>query len=280
MRSLNLTIACVIIIGLLMGAAGCQQQTTEKPAMAGKCPPGCKCPKCTKKTGAPSDKAFTCPRAKAAHCDKAGKPECKPAACPSAKICFLDKVNGPKGEGWIALFDGKDLTGWQSMTPDRPMSWKVVDGVMVNEKPHGVNIYTDQKFQDFEFYAEYKIPAGGNSGVFLRGLYEIQIIDDYGVPVDQPKDSGNGGLWSLKAPCKNVSKPAGQWQSIYAKLVGDTVTVILNGQKVIDNFKLERPTHVYDELKQLKPGEPGPILLQGDHKPAEYRNVYIRPIKD
>ena len=269
MNALKSAIRWTLAASLVVGWAGCQQQqTTEKPAMAAQCPLGCKCPKCMKKCD------------KAAKCDKAGKPECKPAVCPMAKTSFLDKVNGPKGEGWIALCNGKDMAGWQIMTPDQPMSWKVVDGVMVNEKPHGVNIYTDQKFKDLEFYAEYKIPAGGNSGVFLRGLYEIQIIDDYGVPVDKPKDSGNGGLWSLKPPCKNVSKPAGQWQSVYAKLVGDTVTVILNGEKVIDNFKLERPTHLYDEMKPVvKPGEPGPILLQGDHKPVEYRNVYVCPIK-
>jgi hypothetical protein len=255
MSALKSTLRWTLAACLIVGWTGCQQeQTTEKPAMAGQCNKPCA---------------------------MAGTPACKPAACPMAKINFLDKVNGPKGKGWIALCDGKDLAGWQSMTPDKPMSWKVVDGVMVNEKPHGVNIYTDKKFNDFEFYAEYKISEGGNSGVFLRGLYEIQIIDDYGVPSDKPKDSGNGGMWSLKPPSKNVSKPAGQWQSVYAKLVGDTVTVILNGQKIIDNFKLERPTFYYDEMKPIvKPGQPGPIILQGDHKPVEYRNVYIRPIKD
>ena len=90
--------------------------------------------------------------------------------------------------------------------------------------------------------------------------------------------NGNGGLWSLKSPSKNVSKPAGEWQSIYAKLVGNTVTVILNGEKIIDNFKLERPTHLYAEMKHIKHGEPGPILLQGDHKPIDYRHVMLRPI--
>jgi hypothetical protein len=141
-----------------------------------------------------------------------------------------------------------------------------------------VNIYTEKRFSDFELYCEYRIGKKGNSGVFLRGLYEIQIIDDFGRPVDKPKDSGNGGLWSLKPPCKNVSKPPGEWQSLYTRLVGKDVTVILNGEKIIDGFRLPRPTHVYKELK-LTEGEPGPILLQGDHKPIEYRHVYLRPIR-
>lgn len=194
---------------------------------------------------------------------------------------FLDAENSPRGVGWIALCNGKDLTGWKSMSPDKPMSWKVVDGCLVNAptEAHGVNIYTEECFNDFELYCEYRIGKGGNSGVFLRGIYEIQIIDDFGRPADKPKDSGNGGLWSLKSPPKNVSKPPGEWQSIYTRLVGKDVTVILNGEKIIDSFHLSRPTFVYKELK-IAEGEPGPILLQGDHKPVEYRNIYLRPIEE
>jgi len=193
---------------------------------------------------------------------------------------YLDTANSPQGNGWMALCNGKDLTGWKSLTPDRPMSWKVVDGVMVNAptEEHGVNIYSEKQFDDFELYYEYRIQKNGNSGVFLRGIYEIQIVDDFGLPVDKPKDSGNGGLWSLKTPSANVSKPAGQWQSVYTKLVGNNVTVILNGQKIIDNFELTRGTHVYKELP-IEHGKPGPILVQGDHKPVEYRHIMIRPIK-
>lgn len=223
-----------------------------------------------------TDKAC-CPMA--AKCDMAGKPGCCPAACPMAKFSFLDKVNGPKGAGWVPLCNGKDMGGWISMSPKAPMSWKVADGMLVNEKAHGVNIYTEQKWKDFEFYAEYKLPPGGNSGIFLRGLYEIQIKDDFGVPSDKPSDWGNGGLWSMKAPPKNVSKPPGEWQSIYARIVDDRITVILNGETTIDNFKVDRPTVYYDEMKPVvKPGEPGPVLLQGDHKPIEYRHVMVRPI--
>ncbi len=276
MRTLEFVLRGLLAGALLAGWTGCQQSlSTNCPChKTAQCPPGCDCPKCPKKCD--KDAKAHCP--KAAQCCEAGKAGCNPAACPTAKTCFLDHANGPKGEGWIPLCNGKDMGGWKSMSPDKPMSWKVVDGVMVNEEAHGVNIYTEKTFGDFEFYAEYKLPPGGNSGIFLRGLYEIQIIDDFGTPVDKPKDSGNGGLWSLKSPSKNVSKPAGQWQSIYARLEGNTVTVILNGEKIIDHFKLERPTHLYAEMKHIKHGEPGPILLQGDHKPIEYRHVMLRPI--
>ena len=264
MNVLKTAIRWTLAACLVAGWMGCQQQAADKPGREGqcakdaKCPPGCKCPKCA----------------------KAGSPACNPSECPMAKGNFLDKVNGPKGPGWVPLSNGKDMTGWHSMTPNAPMSWKAEGNLLINEKAHGVNIYTDKKFGDFEFYCEYKLPKDGNSGVFLRGLYEVQIKDDFGIPSDKPSDSGNGGIWSLKPTSKNVSKPAGEWQSLYIKLVGYNVTVILNGEKLADNFKLERPTHYYDEMKPIvKPGEPGPILLQGDHKPIEYRNVMIRPIK-
>jgi hypothetical protein len=193
---------------------------------------------------------------------------------------YLDARHAPVEPGWMPLCNGRDLTGWKSLTPDRPMSWKVEDGVMINDPAgkHGVNIYTEETFDDFEIYYEYQIAENGNSGVFLRGLYEIQIIDDYGRPSDKPKDWGNGGLWGTQAPSHNFSKPAGQWQSVYARLFGNCVTVFLNGHKVIDAYKLTKPTHKYKQL-DLEHGDPGPILLQGDHKPVRYRHVMIRPLK-
>jgi len=195
---------------------------------------------------------------------------------------YLDPENAPVGPGWVALFNGTDLAGWKNLTSEPITTWEAVDGVMVNAPPdrHGDNILTEGTFDDFEFYCEYLIPENGNSGVFLRGLYEVQILDDHGVPVDSPKDWGNGGIWGLQAPSENVSKPAGQWQSMHARLVGNRVTVILNGTRIIDDFELTRPTHLYEQLSDLSHGDPGPILLQGDHGPLQYRNVMIRPLGD
>lgn len=192
---------------------------------------------------------------------------------------YLDAEHGPKGPGWIALY-GDDLSGWKSLPADRQNSWKVVDGVLANEPGEhgGTNIYTEKRFADFELYFEYRLPANSNSGVFLRGLYEMQILDDHGQPDDQPKDWGNGGIWGTKAPARNVSKPAGEWQSAAVRMVGQEVTVILNGEKTIDSFAIPKPTYVYDGLG-VEEGKPGPLLLQGDHGRIEYRHVMVRPLE-
>ena len=215
-----------------------------------------------------------------------GKKAEKPAEAAKAELttqpAYLDKEHAPKGKGWIALCNGKDLTGWKFFPEKAANSWKVVDGILVSafkQGEHGTNIYTQKKFGDFELYYEYCVPKGGNSGVFLRGQYEIQILDDHGVPADNPKDWGNGGIYGEKAPSKNMSKPAGEWQSGYVKMVGNKITVFINGEKVIDNFTPPGATYLHDELK-TKDGEPsGPIVLQGDHRPIKFRHVMIKPIK-
>lgn len=198
----------------------------------------------------------------------------------------------PKSKDWIQLFNGTDLKGWKSFPADRPNSWKVVNGILQSKpgpevKPeewHGTNIYTEKQFKDFEIYYEYKVPENGNSGVFLRGLFEIQIKADYGIPVDQLKekaDWGNGGIYGQKTASKNASKPASEWQAVYARMIGNKITVFLNGEKIHDEYQPPGPTHVYKEMKDVKAKEtgPGPIILQGDHRPIEFRAVAIRPIE-
>ncbi|NLX15273.1 MAG: DUF1080 domain-containing protein [Phycisphaerales bacterium] len=192
-----------------------------------------------------------------------------------AKVRFLDEDHQPSGDGWLRLCNGKDLTGWNRRIADRPVSYKVEDGVLKNipqEGTRGNDIYTDAKFEDFEIYYEYRILEGSNSGVYLRGRYEIQVLDDYGTP---PSTSSNGAIFGQCAPSSNASAQFGEWQSVRAKIVGRQVTVILNKVKVIDAFILPGPTGgAMDEEEHL----PGPILLQGDHGPVEYRNLYLRPI--
>ncbi len=218
-------------------------------------------------------------------CQKSEPKPDQPAATPGqpeaavSHPAYLDAEHGPKGPGWVALY-GDDLSGWKSLPADRPNSWQVVDGVLTNKPGEhaGTNIYTEQRFGDFELYFEYRVPANNNSGVFLRGLYEMQIVDDHGLPVDQPKDWGNGGIWGTKAPARNVSKPAGEWQSAAVRMVGSEVTIILNGEKIIDAFPIPKPTHVYAGL-DAKEGEPGPLLLQGDHGQIEFRHLMFRPLQ-
>jgi hypothetical protein len=203
----------------------------------------------------------------------------------TSRPAYVDKEHAPRprDKEWIKLFDGKDLDGWKFFPTDRPNSWKVTDGIMesaLKEGQHGLNAYTTQQFEDFEFYCEFKVPKDGNSGIFLRGLYEVQIRGDYGMKLDDPKiDWGTGAFYNQKKPLKNASKPADEWQSIYAKVVGDKATVYVNGVLVQDNFVLAKPTHQYSEMKDVKEGGPGPIILQGDHKPIQFRYVMIKPIK-
>lgn len=212
-----------------------------------------------------------------------GKKDEKRAGQPTTRPAYLDKEHAPRGKGWVKLFNGKDLEGWKFFPADRKSNWKAVDGVMaaVEAVDHrGTNAYTTQKFADFEFYCEFKVPKGGNSGIFLRGLFEIQIRGDYGMKLDDPGlDWGTGAFYGQKKPLKNVSKPADEWQSVYAKVVGDKATVYVNSQLVQENYVLARPTHRYGEMSDIKEAGPGPIILQGDHKPIEYRHVMIKPIE-
>jgi hypothetical protein len=207
---------------------------------------------------------------------RAGRPTTRPA--------FLDKEHAPKwgDRDWKRLFNGRDLKGWKPFSEKGPNSWKVEDRILsidFKEGEHGTNLMSEEKFGDFEIYYEYLVPKGGNSGVFLRGQYEIQIQADHGVPSDKPRDWGNGGVYGLKAPSKNASKPEGEWQSVYATLIGKKINVFLNGEKIIDNYELPRATHIYGEAK-VKDGDPtGPIILQGDHKPIKFRFVMVKPIK-
>jgi len=195
-----------------------------------------------------------------------------------SKIDFLDKANAPKGDGWIALCNGKDLTGWKQRDRgnDRPMSWVVSNGTMVCFSTHdhrGVDIVSEQKFDDFEIYYEYVVPPGSNSGLYLRGRYEIQILEDYG---KAPAGHSNGGLFSTCPPKVNASKKAFEWQTVRAKIVGKKIDVILNGKKTVDGFEVKRQTGgALDENY----GTPGPIMVQGDHGSIMVRNLLIKPIK-
>ena len=171
------------------------------------------------------------------------------------------------------LFNGKDLDGWQPQTTDRDNQWKAVDGVLTNPAS-GVNLMTTEKYDDFKLHLEFKYPKGSNSGVYLRGRYEVQVEDNYG---RVPNSHYIGGLYGFLTPNENASKPAGEWQTYDITLVGRRVTVVLNGKSVITDALIPGITGGALDSKE---GEPGPILLQGDHGPIEYRNLTISVPKD
>jgi len=191
----------------------------------------------------------------------------------------LDKVKyGEK----INLFNGKDLSGWQMVQPGSKNGFFVKDGVLINDpvqeegKPHinYGNLRTDREFEDFNLTLEVNVPEKGNSGVYLRGIYEIQVYDSYGLPLDP---HNMGGLYSRISPSVNAEKPAGEWQTMDITLCKRHLTVVLNGITIIDNQPVKGITGgalTSDEFKS------GPIYLQGDHDKVLYRNIILTPIID
>ena len=150
--------------------------------------------------------------------------------------------------------------------------WIVSDGVL--KSPHsGSNIVTNRTFNDFKLHIELRYPAGSNSGVYLRGRYEIQVEDNKG----QVPDVGLfGAIYGFLTPSEMAAKSAGEWQSFDVTLIGRMVTVYANGRQIICNQEIPGITGGAINSNE---GEPGPILLQGDHGPVEYRNIIITPAK-
>jgi hypothetical protein len=171
----------------------------------------------------------------------------------------------------VDLFDGKTIDNWGLQIPNRPALWSVVDGAMTNEKGAN-NLVSKQTFKDFKIQAEYKIEPGSNSGIYLRGRYELQVLDDFG---KAPETHGQMAIYAWVAPSVNASKPATEWQVMEAVIVGNKVTVTLNGQKVHDNATIQAITGGALDANE---DQPGPIMLQGDHGKVSYRKVTVTPI--
>lgn len=169
----------------------------------------------------------------------------------------------------ITLFSGADLKGWHATGENQ---WVAANGVL--RSPHsGSNLVTDQKFNDFKLHIEFKYDKGSNSGVYLRGRYELQIADSKGL---EPLKDQLGAVYGFISPIAMVAKDAGEWQSYDVTLVGRLVTVACNGVTVVCNQEIPGITGGALDSKE---GEPGPLLLQGDHGPIEFRNIVITPAR-
>jgi len=183
-----------------------------------------------------------------------------------------DKDDGTWKEGQlIALFNGRDLSGWLGLVPGAEMKWSVQDGVLRNAPPT-TDIISEQKFWNFKLHVDFRIVEHSNSGIGLRGRYEIQILDDYGRP---PNSHSAGALYSHVAPSVNASKPAGEWQTYDIRLVGRQVTVVHNGKKVLDKAEVEGLTAIANNADEA---EPGPFIIQGDHSYVEIRSFVVTPL--
>lgn len=172
----------------------------------------------------------------------------------------------------VALFNGKDLAGWRFEFTDKPAGWTVVDGVMHNQQT-GNNIISEQQFKDFKLEMEFKVEKDSNSGLYLRGRYEMQVLDDAGKP---PSITGNMSVYGRVAPAVNASKAPGEWQTVDLTLVGNRVTLVLNGQKVHDNVEIPGTT---GGALNSDEGTPGPIMIQGDHSKVWVRKLVVTPIQ-
>lgn len=171
----------------------------------------------------------------------------------------------------VQLFNGRDLSGWQPLLSGKPSGWSVRDGVMTNS-PSASDLISDRKFWNFEMHIEYLLAPRSNSGVGLRGRYEVQLYDDYG---DPPGKHGNGALYSRIVPKTNASRPPGEWQFLDVRLIGRQVSITLNGVKIIDKAAIDGLTAIAQDANE---SDPGPIILQGDHGLVQFRRVTLYPL--
>jgi 3-keto-disaccharide hydrolase len=169
-----------------------------------------------------------------------------------------------------ALFNGKNLDGWEPIGNASKSHWVVKDGLLVNEA-HGANLRSTRTFDDFKVHFEVNCPDKANSGFYLRGRYEMQL--EYEPESSEPMERQMGSIYGRLAPSKELPRTPGQWETFDITLVGRTVTVVRNGVKVIDRKEIEGIT---GGALNADEGEPGPFYIQGDHTGGlQFRNITV-----
>ncbi len=210
----------------------------------------------------------------------------------AARVGAADRPDNTPPAGFTALFNGKDLAGWKGLVADPPkrakMSpeelataqkkadermqahWKAEDGVLVFDGK-GDSLCTARDYGDFELYVDWKILPKGDSGIYLRGSPQVQIWDAAVNPV------GSGGLFNNKKypakPDKVADKPVGEWNTFFIRMVGEKVTVHLNGELVVNEVPLE---NYWERDKPIYPT--GQIELQNHGNTLYFKNVYVREL--
>ncbi len=170
----------------------------------------------------------------------------------------------------IQLFNGKDLTGWKAVGKEN--QWMAEAGVLKSPKS-GANLVTEQKFGDFKLHIEFRYQKGSNSGIYLRGRHEVQIQDDQG---KEPSNILFGGVYGFLTPSEMAAKAPGEWQTYDITLIGRKISIVANGKTVICDQLIPGITGGALDSNE---GEPGPIYLQGDHGPIEFRNIILTPAR-
>ena len=174
------------------------------------------------------------------------------------------------GEPVELLADG--LSRWRQRSDQHPGCWTVQDDVL-QATPPCVDLITEARFDDFRLQLEFRYPSGSNSGVYLRGRYEVQIQDDRGKAVDPLRI---GGLYGFIAPSENAARAPDEWQTMDITLSGRRLTVLLNDIEIISNREIPGITGGALDSDE---GSAGPLMLQGDHGPVEFRNIVLTPAR-
>jgi hypothetical protein len=182
----------------------------------------------------------------------------------------LRRATPPVWGAPVNLIRPNDLGGWRPIQGEN--QWAVSNGVLSNARS-GANLVTDQSFGDFRLHVEFRYPKGSNSGVYLRGRHEVQIEDNFGLDPDLVRF---GAVYGFIVPSEMAARQPGEWQTYDITLVGRMVTIVANGKTII--FNREIPGITGGALDSNE-GAPGPLMLQGDHGPIEYRNMTITPAR-
>ena len=174
----------------------------------------------------------------------------------------------------VTLFDGKTLAGWKLRDPKKKNGWAVVDGELAVVDPKdNADLVSDQAFQDMKVHIEFNAPAHSNSGVYLRGRYEVQIETED--PAANHANEKCGAVYSRIAPKVNAAKAAGEWQTYDVTFVGREVTVVFNGTTIVQGLVEGITGGALSPFEE----EPGPLMLQGDHGKVRFRNVVVTPAR-
>jgi len=188
------------------------------------------------------------------------------------KAPALERTGTPKWGKPIQLFNGKGLTGWKMDKPGPPV-WTVQDGTLVSPG-NGPELVSDAKFQDFKLHIEFNCGKDANSGVYLRGRYEVQIETESEA---EPSSHHTGGVYGFLAPSPELPRRPDVWQTYDITLIGRRVTIVQNGQTVINNQEIPGITGGAVNSREALPG---PIYLQGGEKGrVAFRNIVITPAK-
>jgi hypothetical protein len=184
---------------------------------------------------------------------------------------LLKRAGSPKWGKPIPLFNGKDLTGWKMDKPNPSAVWKVENGALISPG-NGPELINDSKFENFKLHVEFNCGENSNSGIYLRGRYEVQVETD---SIQEPASHHMGGVYGFLAPTPELPRTPGVWQTYDITLVGRWITVVQNGQTIIDNQEIPGITGgALDSHEEL----PGPIYLQGSEKGhVAYRSIVITP---